>query len=476
MKKIAILILILSLIASFPGCNRNSDNPQGKIGKQDKTGSHPKGEKGKNGDANNAIPMTADGKIDVDKLDIPDRMKKAIKSGRIPMSRVKQFLERKNSNAPLVKIQRTKRQKINSFLVLNGSVEPERKVEVYSRLSAYVKKILCEEGDRVKKDSVLALLDDTEIGISYRQAQLQLQQAKLTMDDEEANLKRSKKLFDTKMISEQEFQVARANFNKAKLDHKNNEESFKDLALQLSYTKITSPVDGFVTLRSIEVGTRVTSNQQVYTVEDFSPLLVKVYIPASDIINLEKGLKTEISTNVLTGLIFDGKIKLINPRIDVQTGTVKVTIEVYDVSGKLKPGMFVETKILVRNNPNALVIPKKCISYKNNKAFVFAYNRKDMVVNKKEITTGITENDNIEVTAGLDENVPIVCVGVEGLKDDMKVKVDMAGSHRRGKNQGPPPHMKSNKDSSPEKKHADWEEKKKNKQDKQDKHRGSSEK
>ena len=413
MKKIRILgllavVLVLGLLVQ---CGKSSDGPKGDPGKEPPP------------QAGDKKAETKDGEIDVDKLDIPDRLKEAIKSGRIPKDRVKQILEMRKgmSGAATVEIQPVKRQPINAFLILNGVVEPERKVEVYSRLSAYVEKILCEEGAFVKEGTVLAQLDETEIRISYRQAQLALQQAELTLKDETANLERSKKLNDTEMISEQEYQTAVANYNKAKLDHQNKLESFKDLELQLSYTKIKSPVDGYVTERLIEVGTRVNSNQQVYTVEDFSPLLIKVYVPTADIINLKTGMEAEVTTDVLAGRVFKGKIKLINPRIDVQSGTVKVTLEVFDKSMTLTPGMFVETKILIRNKPDALVIPRKAVVYKQDETSVFVFQR--MKVAKRIIETGISEGDNIEITGGLEEGERIVTVGVEGLKDGMTVSV-----------------------------------------------------
>jgi len=406
MKKIALLLVGLVAISFLIHCGK-SDQPKAV-------------EKGKKAQ-----------KIDIDKLDMPERMKKAIKDGRMSMERAKQMLEMRRGGGrgesggrvPAVKVEPVQRRKINAFLVSNGVVEPERKVAVYSRLSAYVKKIVKEEGAFVKTNDVLALLDDTEIRISHRQAQIQLEQAKLTLHDEETNYQRSKKLRETEMISEQDFQLARANYSKAKLEHQNKTESFKDLELQLSYAKMKSPVDGYVTERLIDVGTRVNSNQHVYTVEDFSPLLVKVYVPTSDIINLEKGMESKVVTDVLKGMVFNGKIKLINPRIDVQSGTVKVTIEVFDASRKLKPGMFVETRIVISNKPDALVVPRKSLSYQQNHPYVFVFNFKGRQVSKRSIKTGIADGDYIEVKEGLEEGERIVTVGVEGLKDQMKVRI-----------------------------------------------------
>jgi membrane fusion protein (multidrug efflux system) len=422
MKKYIVLILCLLLISFFTQCGKKDAPSQSPV-KEEKGDRLQPGKKDEDVKAGKAEKKGEE--IDIDKLDIPDRMKQAIKSGRIPMERVKEFLEMRKSGAnfPTVNVERLQRQKINAFLVLNGVVEPERKVPVYSRLSAYVKKISKEEGDFVKKDDILALLDDTEILISYRQAEILLEQAKLTLKDEEINNQRSEELKKREMISEQDFQASQATYNKAKLDYQTKLENFKDLELQLSYTKIISQAEGYVTERLIEVGDQVNPNQHVYTVEDFSPLLVRVYVPTADTVNLKAGMDAQVVTDVLKGMVFEGKIKLINPRIDVQSGTVKVTIEVFDSTRKLKPGMFVETRIVVSNKPDALVVPRKSIVYEQNQPYVFVFNFQGMQVSKRPIKTGISEGDNIEVEEGLQEGDRIVTVGVEGLKDQMKVRV-----------------------------------------------------
>jgi membrane fusion protein (multidrug efflux system) len=422
MKKYFVLILCLLLISFFTQCGKK-DAPSQSPAKEEKGDRQQTGKK--DGDVKAGKEEKKGEEIDIDKLDIPDRMKEAIKSGRIPNERVKEFLEMRKSgaNLPAVNVERVQRQKINAFLVLNGVVEPERKVEVYSRLSAYVKNIIKEEGDFVKKGDVLALLDDTEIIISYRQAQIQLEQAKLTLKDEETNYQRSEELKKTEMISEQDIQLSQATYNKAKLDLQTKLENFKDLELQLSYTKIKSPVEGYVTERLMEVGSRVNANQHIYTVEDFSPLLVRVYVPTADIVNLKTEMEAQVVTDVLKGMVFEGRVKLINPRIDVQSGTIKVTIEVFDSTRKLKPGMFVETRIVVSNKPDALVVPRKSIVYEQNQPYVFVFNFQGMQVSKRSIKTGISEGDNIEVAEGLQEGDRIVTVGVEGLKDKMPVRV-----------------------------------------------------
>jgi RND family efflux transporter MFP subunit len=320
-----------------------------------------------------------------------------------------------------VNIETVTRQSLNAYLVLNGIVEPERTVQVFSRLSAYVKQIVKEEGAYVRENDILAVLDDTEIRISHEQSRIALEQAKLTLDEAEKNMARSQELYKKELISDQEYQAAESAYKLSILAHQNREESFKDLELQLNWTKIRSLAEGYVTQRLIEVGGRVSANQQAYTIEDFKPLLIRVYVPTSDAIRLKTGLPANVSTEILKGETFKGTVTLINPRIDVQTGTIKVTVEAYDDTLRLKPGMFVEVRIATGKKENVLVIPRKAILYKTGKTYVFVLNNN--LASQREITLGLTEEDQAEVVDGIAEGDVIVSVGVENLKDGQAVTV-----------------------------------------------------
>jgi RND family efflux transporter MFP subunit len=417
MKKLLILVMTVFLALAV-GCGKSGDNPNPET-KQ----SVEKRDGEKRSEQKHGSDTQGTEEIDIDSLDIPDNMKEMIKSGKIPPEQLKAMLARfqGGGEALPVSVAPVQKKDLNSFLVLNGIVEPERKVEIYSRLSAYVKQIVKEEGAYVQENAILALLDDTEIKIGFEQAKIQLEQAKLTLEEAEQNFVRNQELIKRELISEQEFQTQEAVYKQRKLDYQNRQESYKDLDLQLNYTKIRALSEGFITERLIEVGDRVNANEQVYTIEDFKPLLIRVYVPTSDAIKLEPGMPADVTTEVLAGAVFKGDVKLINPRIDNQTGTVKTTIEVFDESFRLKPGMFVEVQIAIGAKENVLVIPRRAILYKQNKTYVFVMNRNQ--VSQREISMGLTEEDEVEVTNGLVEGDVIVVVGVEGLKDGQRVDV-----------------------------------------------------
>ncbi len=436
MRNLIIMMLAAVLILSF-GCG-SSDNGGGRgseMRASQSQGEQPsaKRDAGQSDGPNNAGQKPGAqspsgkpgglGEIDVDQLDIPDRMKEAIKSGRIPPEQVAEMLARfqGGGDAVPVSVEPVRRDTLNSFLVINGIVEPERRIEIFSRLSAYVKQILKEEGAYVKENEVLATLDDTEIRISYEQAKIELEQAKLSLEEAEQNFTRNQELIKRELISEQEFQTQEAQYKQRQLDYENRQENFKNLQLQLNWTQIRSLSDGYITERLIEVGSRVNANQQVYTIEDFSPLLIRVFVPTSDSIQLTPGMSAEVTTEILAGAVFPGEVKLINPRIDTDTGTVKVTVEVFDESLRLKPGMFVEVQIVIGEKEDVLVIPRRALLYKQNNIYVFVADRN--TVSQREVSLGLIEEDHVEVTNGLNEGDIIVTVGVESLKDGQRIEV-----------------------------------------------------
>ncbi len=336
---------------------------------------------------------------------------------------------------PLVKIKRIEKKPLTNYLTFNTTLEPEKKVSVYSRVDGIINKIVREEGEKVKKGDILALIDDKDIRANYEQAKLSVKQAELNVkdakikkEDEEANFKRSESLYKEKIISEKDFATAKLNKNSAVLNYEKalqqleiEKEKFKSLELQLAYTKIRSPINGWVTERKIDQGTRVNPGTEVYIVEDFDPLLARVYVPEKDIVKLKKGQEVEVSSEVYKN-IFKGNIKIINPRIDPQSGTFKVTIAIKDSSLKLRPGMLVSCNIIVNKKESALIVPKKAIFFKKGISYVYLLKRGG-IVKLQKIKLGEELEKDYEILSGIKEGDIVITQGIENIKPGARVKV-----------------------------------------------------
>ena len=241
-----------------------------------------------------------------------------------------------------VKAAHVARRPISRFLIANTTLESIRKVSIYAKVSALVESILVEEGSSVEKGQVLVRLDDREIRNEYDQAAIAVDQATLTLEQagvraklSQADFVRAKDLLDQRLISPQEYdQAALTNETDAlglRVSQQQKEAAIARLAaarLQLDYTEIRSPIGGVITVRLIEVGDLVNVNQETFSVEDFSPLWSRIFVPERELSQIKMGQQAILRLQAFPDRVFRGRIQMINPTVDPESGTVKVTLEV----------------------------------------------------------------------------------------------------------------------------------------------------
>lgn len=335
-----------------------------------------------------------------------------------------------------VKAYRVERAPISTYILSNTSLEPIRQVTITARLNALVERILVEEGDRVSQNQVLARLDDREIRNEHRQAtiavdqsKIQVQQAEVRSKQSKANYERSVTLRDQKLISQQEFDTAAlANetdalaFDVSKQQLEGAEARLAAVELQLEYTEIRSSISGVVTERLIEVGDRVNANQEVFAVEDFTPLWARIFVPEKELSLIRVGQVARIRIEAFPDRDFHAVVKMINPRVDAVSATVKVTLEVSEHAGLLRPGMFGVVYIATETHDNAVVVPKKALLRERDENRVFVI-KDDFTVEKRSVQLGIAEENRVEVLSGVSQGESIVTVGQESLNDGYPVKI-----------------------------------------------------
>ncbi len=335
-----------------------------------------------------------------------------------------------------VKAYRVERQPISTYILSNTTLEPIRSVTVLSQVSSDVIEILVEEGDSVRQGQVVARLDQREIRNDYEQskiavdqAEIQVRQAEVRADQSKANHARSITLRGQKLISQQDFDQTELSertdllaYDVAKQQYEAAKARLEASQLQLEYTEIRASIDGVITERLIEVGDRLNVNQEVFRVEDFTPLWARIFIPEKDLPKISVGQTARLEIEAFPERRFRGRIKMINPRVDSESGTVKVTVEVADTRGGLRPGMFGLVYIPTATRGDALIVPKKSILRERDETRVFVI-AEDGTVEKRTVETGISEEGRVEIVSGLSQGESIVTVGQESLNDGYPVRV-----------------------------------------------------
>lgn len=337
-----------------------------------------------------------------------------------------------------VRTHQVTRQPISTYVVANTTMEAVREVTVIARLNALIQRLTVEEGNAVREGQVLAQLDDREVRnelaqaeIAVSQAEVAVQQARVRAQLSLASFERAQSLFDQKLTSQQDFDQASLNNRTDALGLENSQRQLdaararlEAVRIQLEYTSILSPITGVVTQRLVDVGSRVNPGETVFHVQEFPPLWARIHVPERVLPQLRLGQPARLKIETYPGRDFSGVIKMISPTVDANTGTVRVTLELRS-PGDLRPGMFGTAYIATQTNPDAVVIPRRAILREREMSYVFVVTP-DSTVNRREITTGFSEEDLVEVVRGVEAGETIVTVGVETLNDGYPVVVQGA--------------------------------------------------
>ncbi len=308
-----------------------------------------------------------------------------------------------------VQVEPLKKGAISSYILSSGTVEAEMSVDIVSETSGVVEKLNVEEGEKVKRGQILAVVNFEELKLARDKAKVALQEAENTF-------KRTKNMFDRQLVSQEDYDNARFNYNQKKLD-------FENASVKLSKSMIKAPFSGIVTERYITTGQYLTMNQKAFSLVNRDLLKVNVFVPEERVRELKTGMPAQLSSEAM-GKTFRGKVKRISHVVDPATGTVKVTVYISH-DPDIRPGMFVKVRLLTDTVPDALLVPKKAVVYQNDRKFVFVYNPLTHRAKKVALKTGYQDEKRFQsLNRNLKPGERIIVAGQDGLKDNAKVRLN----------------------------------------------------
>jgi len=344
-------------------------------------------------------------------------------------------------------------------VVATGKVEPITKVEVKSKASGIVKKLLVQPSDKVKNGQLLAQLDKEEIQAQVDQSRAASQAADASLKAAEADWERAKVdaegpdvpllkhayeravgMAKEGVVSESALEDAQKNYEmalnkqnvakaqlivlKAKIAQSQaqvaqDRANLKQLEEQLSYTDIESPIDGVVLSRDVEMGDAVSSilvlgssATLVMTLGDISQVYVKGKVDESDIGKVYLSQPARIKVESFKDKTFNGVVTRISPmgveKDNVTTFEVRVSIN--NPGGELKAEMTANAEIILEEHKNVLQIPEGSIIYdKDKKASVEVPDHKGKDGKRKlAVNIGISNGAKTELLSGLKEGDQVV--------------------------------------------------------------------
>jgi len=299
-------------------------------------------------------------------------------------------------------------EKFADLLSLSGSIEANEQVEIRSEVSGIVEAIYFQEGSAISKGQALLKINDLEL-------RAQLSQALTRQNLAGENERRAKLLLEKEAISQEEYDIASAEFKSLKAQT-------QLIQAQLAKTTIRAPFTGKIGLRTISPGTYVTPTTLISKLVNTNPLKVTFSIPEK--YSSEIKVNTKVSFVVPNqSEIFEATIYAIEPEIETSTRTLKIRATTINSSGKLLPGTFATVNLPLTTIESAIVIPTEAIiPVQNGKKVIISKNGKTQEV---LIETGTRTNANILVLNGLKVGDTLITSGIMSLKSESPIKVNI---------------------------------------------------
>ena len=279
-------------------------------------------------------------------------------------------------------------------------------VELRNEIPGRITDILFQEGSNIRKGDLLLTIYDSDL-------KAQLKKLKLQRDVAQKTEERQKDLLAVNGISKQDYELSSNQLLTIDAD-------IDLIESNLSKTKIRSPFDGIIGLKTISTGAFLPINTLIASIQEVQPIKLEFTIPERYRSMISDSTRVNFTTESSEG-IFEGKIYAIEPKINLQTRSVFVRALCPNKNFKLYPGAFAHVEIPLNKIENAILIPTQALipELKSQKVFI----SKNGKAEKVEVKTGMRNDSSIQITSGISVGDTVLITGIMQMRQGMPLKV-----------------------------------------------------
>lgn len=306
---------------------------------------------------------------------------------------------------------------------VSGTIRPANEVDIYPKIPGRIVKMSAEVGDDVNAHQVLGVIEHNELLLQEKSARAALAIARANEKNAANDLARSKRLFSERVVSEAQLEGAQLKYDMAKAQTLSAAAQAEIAAQQVANAKITSPIAGTVVRRHANVGSNVSPQAPVFSVQDISTLKFVTSVDAATLAKLKRG--TQASFTLGSSDTFRGTISTLSPNLDPRSRRAAVEIDIEEADQSLIPNLFVDGSLILGTLENVLLVPNQAIDLTQTPPRVYR-----IVNHKIEIITpelGASNQQLTVVKSGLNAGDQVVVGNLERMREGMNVKIeDMA--------------------------------------------------
>jgi multidrug efflux system membrane fusion protein len=338
---------------------------------------------------------------------------------------------------------KARRGDIGVYITGLGSVTPIYTVTLKSRVDGQLMAIHYKEGDLVHEGDLLVEIDPRPYQVQLEQAEGQLARDQATLENARVDLDRYQKLLAQNAVPEQQVATQKALVSQSEGVVKTDQGQIDSAKLNLVYCKINAPITGKVGLRLVDPGNIVHASDTngLLVITQIQPISVIFTVAEDDLpVVLRKlaagqHLRVEAWDRGNTTRIGMGTLSTVDNQIDPTTGSLRLRADFDNSANQLFPNQFVNVRLLVEEKHGVTLVPTAVIQRTSSTVYGYVVGD-DKKVSVRQITEGVTEGDNTEVTSGVEPGDVLVMTGVDKLTEGTQVTVHMVDEQAGGKPSG----------------------------------------
>jgi multidrug efflux system membrane fusion protein len=301
-------------------------------------------------------------------------------------------------------------------------------------------KVSYHEGDLVHEGDLLVEIDPRPFQVQLEQAEGQLARDQATLDNARVDFDRYQKLLAQNAIPEQQLSTQKATVAQAEGVVKSDQAQIDSAKLNLVYTSIKSPITGKAGLRLVDPGNIVHASDTngLVVITQIQPISV-IFTVAED--DLQVVLRKLAAGQHLTADAYDranttkigsGTLVTVDNQIDPTTGSLRLRADFDNSANLLFPNQFVNVRLLVEQKHGVTLVPTAVIQRTTSTTYVYVV-KPDRTVTVRQITQGVTEGSDTEITSGIAPGDVLVMTGVDKLQEGTQVNAQFADAQAGSK-------------------------------------------
>jgi len=318
---------------------------------------------------------------------------------------------------------------LSSGVPVSGSLEPKVNITVGAPMAEQVVETFVEEGQRVEQGQPLLRFKDEVVRATANSARADVATQRMQVTIAVAESTRAEALLREGAIAPRDRDNAVLAVNTARGRLALSEAQLASAEDRLTTSTVRAPAAGVVSKRYLQAGDRIDMGKPMVDIVDTRVLQLTASVPVEFVGNLGVGRTVTLQAAQLDSTHMTGRISRINPTADEATRQVRIYVDIPNAGGRLMGGIFVSGRVLVREAPGAVAVPRSALRTEGDVRTPVVYVIAGGTVRKRVVSVGVTDEDQglVQITSGVQAGEVVVVGPVEGLAEGVRAEVVGAG-------------------------------------------------